>query len=119
MIRKLVESVIYGAIFSIPLIVSGMLISRIIIGDPKTLDFTLFVIGGIPIVIFLPSLLSSSKSGALHTPKVIFRKVDTLDQRDRNNASSGKEKSKFFSPATLVFAGLITWLAGYLLMNFA
>lgn len=110
MIRKLVEPVIYGTIISIPLILLGVLISLFILGDPKSLDLTLFIIGAIPLVIFLPSLISSSKSGALHTPKVIFRKVDTLERRNDNTAGSSKEKSRISSPAALVLAGLITWL---------
>ncbi len=70
---------------SIPLaaliIIVGYLIVFFILKNPQKTDFTLFVLGAIPIVIFLPSVFSQSKSGALHTPKVIFRKVETLEKK--------------------------------------
>ncbi len=93
---------------SIPLSVSiicfGYLFSSLILQDPKKLDLTLFVLGGIPIVIFLPSVFSQSKSGALHTPKVIFRKVETLERKETQEGNS------IFPALSYVLAGVLTWL---------
>jgi len=111
----MIEYIACGGIIAIPLIALAVLISRILIGNINSLDFTLFVIGAIPVVVFLPSVFSSSKSGALHTPKVVFRKVETLERRGHKDGRSGKESSNFFSPVSMVLAGLITWLVGYLL----
>jgi len=47
-----------------------------------------FALGAIPIVVFLPSVFSQSKSGALHTPKVIFRKVETLGKKEKQETES-------------------------------
>ncbi len=114
MIRKSFEYLLWSIPTSILLIVIGFLIANHIIGDPKTLDVTLFILGATPIVIFLPSVFSSSTSGALHTPKVIFRKVDTLERKEANSEDTGV-KISFSSPLSLVLAGLITWLVGLLL----
>ncbi|MFW2369070.1 MAG: hypothetical protein ACN4GW_21855 [Desulforhopalus sp.] len=93
---------------SIPLaaliICLGYLIVFFILKNPQKLDFTLFVLGAIPIIIFLPSVFSQSKSGALHTPKVIFRKVETLHRKE-------KQKSENIFPAlSYVIAGVIIWI---------
>ena len=116
--EKLLRKVIGYALWSIPasvfLIVSGFVITHYIIGTPDTLDFTLFVLGAIPIVFFLPSLFSKSTSGALHTPKVIFRKVQTPASTDADREAAENRISSS-SPLSLVLAGLTTWLAGLLL----
>ena len=86
----------------------GYVVVYFILDDPLKLDFTLFVLGGIPIVLFLPSLFSQSKSGALHTPKVIFRKVNTLEK------GSAKEKEDIFPALSYVLAGVITWVFSFI-----
>ncbi|WP_419174760.1 hypothetical protein [Desulfosediminicola sp.] len=102
------KNIILCLLRSIPLsaliIGFGYLYVFLIIQNPEKLDFTLFVLGSIPIVIFLPSVFSQSKSGCLHTPKVIFRKVDTLEKR-----GEGKTES-LFPALSYVLAGIITWL---------
>lgn len=80
-----------------------------ILNNPQKLDFTLFVLGTIPIVIFLPSVLSQSKSGALHTPKVIFRKVDTLERRE------DKETGNVFPALSYVISGFLTWIFSWII----
>jgi hypothetical protein len=112
MIKRLINNIFYGAIVSIPIIVLGLVIAYVVLADKNKLDLTLFILGAIPVVIFLPSLFSKSHSGALHTPKVIFRKVDTLKKREHPNLNDNKGKSNLLSPSTLVIAGVITWLVG-------
>lgn len=114
MIKRIFETICFGSIISIPIIVLGALVSNVILGDKNTLDMTLFILGAIPIVIFLPSIFSKSRSGALHTPKVIFRKVDTLKKRGESKQSDIGGQTKIFTPFALVFAGLITWLFSFL-----
>lgn len=81
-------------------------ITYYILNSPQKLDFTIFALGAIPIIIFLPSVFSQSKSGALHTPKVIFRKVDTLEKKEN-------KKTESYLPAlSYVLAGAIAWLFG-------
>jgi hypothetical protein len=82
----------------------GYLIAFFILKNQQNLDLTLFALGAIPIVIFLPSVFSQSKSGALHTPKVIYRKVDTLEKRERKGTES------IFPALSYVLAGFLTWI---------
>jgi hypothetical protein len=86
----------------------GYLAVHFILQDLQKLDVTLFVLGSIPIVLFLPSVFGQSKSGALHTPKVIFRKVETLERKDK------KEAESIFPALTNVIAGVLVWLYGWI-----
>lgn len=89
---------------SLVIICQGYFFVYFFLKDPLKLDFTLFAFGAIPIVIFLPSVFSQSKSGGLHTPKVIFRKVNTLERR-------GEEETENIFPAlSYVLAGILTWI---------
>jgi len=94
---------------SVVIISVGFLIVYLFFNYPESLDVTLFSLGAIPIVIFLPSVFSQSKSGALHTPKVIFRKVNTLDQKEK------KEKESIIPALSYVFAGILTWIISFLI----
>lgn len=114
MIKKSFEYVIKSITVSILLVVIGFLIAHFIVASPKSTDLTLFILGAVPIVLFLPSIFSNSTSGGLHTPKVMFRKVDTLEKNDAKNRSK-EDKVSFMSPHSLMIAGLLTWLAGFLL----
>ncbi len=101
--NKIISSLVRGIPLAALIICLGYLIVFFIVKNPQYLDFTLFVLGSIPVVIFLPSVFSQSKSGALHTPKVIFRKVETLER-------TGPQKAESIFPAlSYVFAGFITW----------
>lgn len=89
------------------LICIGYVCAYFFFDDMQKLDATLFGLGALPIVLFLPSVFGQSKSGALHTPKVIFRKVDTLEKKDK------KEAESIFPALTYVIAGVLTWLFGW------
>ena len=117
MIRKSFAYVLKSIPASVLLIATGYLIAYVILGNRNYLDFVLFVLGAIPVVLFLPSVFSSSSSGALHTPKVIFRKVETLKQSSKQGNAERTEIS-FLSPLPLVLAGIITWIFSILLFVF-
>lgn len=102
--KNLLPCVVRSVPLSLVIICLGYLFVHFILKDPQKLDFTLFAFGAIPIVIFLPSVFSQSKSGALHTPKVIFRKVDTLERRGK------KETDNIFPALSYVLAGILTWI---------
>jgi len=109
---RILLDVIYGFLLSVPIIALGLLISLVMLQDKATIDITLFALGALPIVIFLPSVLSKSKSGALHTPKVIYRKVETLERKEKDR---GDGKSGRYSELSFVVAGLVTWITGYII----
>ena len=94
---------------AIAIILLGYLISHLLLGKPQLLDFILFVLGAIPIILFSPSLFSQSKSGAIHTPKVIFRKVETSAVKESDNAE------EIFPALSCVLAGVLTWLFSLLI----
>lgn len=91
------------------LISVGYLVAYFLFNDLQKLDITLFALGALPIILFLPSLFSQSKSGALHTPKVIFRKVETLEKKEKREAES------IFPSLSYVIAGILTWLLGWII----
>lgn len=108
----IMNKIINCLVRSIPLaaliIIVAYLIVFFILKNPQKTDFTLFVLGAIPIVIFLPSVFSQSKSGALHTPKVIFRKVATLEKKEQ------RKTENIFPALSYVLAGIITWIFSFL-----
>lgn len=102
--KKILDCLVRSIPLSIIIVSIGYLIVYFILKNQHYLDFTFFVLGAIPIVIFLPSVFSQSKSGALHTPKVIFRKVDTLEKKER------KETENIFPALSYILAGVLTWI---------
>lgn len=106
--KKIIECFVRSLPLSIIIIGAGYLIAYFLIRKPQGLDATLFVLGAIPIVIFLPSVLSQSKSGAIHTPKVIFRKVETLEEK------KDKETENMFPALSYVLAGVLTWIFSFI-----
>ena len=102
--KEILDCLVRSIPLSIIIIGIGYLIVFIILKNPQNLDLTLFVLGAIPIIIFLPSVFSQSKSGALHTPKIIFRKVDTLEKK------TSKETENIFPALSSILAGIITWI---------
>lgn len=102
--NKIMSSFVRSIPLAALIICIGYLIAFFILKNPQYLDFTLFVLGSIPVVIFLPSVFSQSKSGALHTPKVIFRKVETLERKETQKAEN------IFPALSYVLAGILTWI---------
>jgi len=107
--KRIFDCLIRSLPLSATIIGIGYFTVYFILNNPQKLDFTLFVLGAIPIITFIPSLFSQSKSGAIHTPKVIFRKVDTLKKKGI------KETENTFPALSYVLAGVLTWLFGLII----
>ena len=102
--KNILQCLVRSLPLSLLLIGLGYLIAYLVLSNPQYLDFTLFTLGAIPVVIFLPSVFSQSKSGAIHTPKVIFRKVETLEKKQN------QKEEAIFPALSYVIAGVLTWL---------
>ena len=109
MIKKSSNVLISAATISALLILIAFIISYFVKYPVETI---LFFIGAIPMVIFIPGLLSSSTSGAIHTPKVIYRFVDSLTP-SKKTSQSDDPKSIFNDSLSWVIAGLILWVVSY------
>lgn len=112
MLDKLPRIVSYATLFSVPLMVIAVVIAYLFMGGRESMSTTLFMVGACPIIIFAPGLFSGSSSGALHTPKVVYRLVDTLTPRSRKS-SGDQSRSQFNDSLSWVLAGLILWLISY------
>ena len=113
MIKKVLKTIISAVVIAIPLLIVGMLISYLWVGSLKLLSAVLFVIGAIPVVVFSSGLLGRSTSGAIHTPKVIYRLVGTLTPKKNSSQSSQEIVSNFFSSLNWILAGVIIWIISY------
>lgn len=109
MIKQISSALISAATISVSLILIAFVISYVVKYPAGTI---LFIIGAIPIVIFSPGLLSSSTSGAIHTPKVFYRFVDTLTP-NKKTSQGGNSRSRFDDSLSWVVAGLILWIVSY------
>ncbi|BHH81868.1 hypothetical protein [Desulforhopalus sp. 52FAK] len=107
--RKIIGCLVRSLPVAAGLIGIGYVIVLFIIKNPQQFDFALFVVGAIPITIFLPSVFSQSKSGALHTPKVIFRKVESLEIKEKQISED------IFPALSYVLAGFLVWIFSWLI----
>jgi hypothetical protein len=106
-----------AVLISLPLFVISFVISYFFTSSIKTLGFVLFVIGAIAVFFYLPGLFSKSTSGALHTPKVIYRLVGTLDRKESNTQDSDERRSHIASTLSIILAGIILWIVSFLIQN--
>ncbi len=111
--RKVFRTIISAGIIATLFLLLGMLISYLWVGSLELLGIVLFVVGAIPIVVFSSGLLSRSTSGAIHTPKVIYRLVDTLTPKKNSSQSSQEITSSFFSSLNWILAAVIIWIISY------
>ena len=102
-----------AALFSLGLIAIGLLISFLFSDSNNSLGLILFALGAIPLVIFLPGLFGGGKSGALHTPKVIYRLVGTLTPENKSSQSGDERRANFNASLSWVLAGVIVWIVSY------
>ena len=109
MIKESSNVLISAATISVPLILVALVISYVV---TYPLGTVLFIIGAIPLIIFGPGLFSSSTSGAIHTPKVVYRFVDTLTPGKKTSASDD-QKTRFTASLSWVIAGLFLWIISY------
>lgn len=106
--------VVFTAILiSLPLFVISVAISYFFTSSMKTLGFVLFVIGAIPVFLYSPSLFSKSTSGSLHTPKVIYRLVGTLDRKENQSHNIDERRSHITSSLSIILSGVILWIVSF------
>ena len=113
MIGKAFKILISAALYSLLMIVVGLLVSFLFSDSQKSLGLILFVIGAIPLVIFLPGLFGGGKSGAIHTPKVIYRLVNTLSPTNKSSRDGDESRANFNASLIWVLAGVIVWIVSY------
>ena len=113
MIGKIFKILISAALSSLLLIIVGYLVSFLFSDSQKSLGLILFVVGAIPMVIFLPGLFGGGKSGAIHTPKVIYRVVNTLSPHNKSSQTGDDSRANFNASLNWVLAGVIVWIVSY------
>jgi len=113
MIEKVFKILFFAVLSSLPLLLIGYILSRFFAKSTESLGIILFIIGAIPLVLFSPGLFSGSTSGAIHTPKVIYRLVDTLTPHNKRYSNSEDPKSNFNFSLNWVLAGLLLWIVSY------
>ena len=113
MIGKTVRILIFVALASLVLIAVGLLVSYLFAESQNSLGLIFFVIGAIPLVIFLPGLLGGGKSGAIHTPKVFYRLVNTLSPDNKSYQDGDESRANFNASLIWVLAGAIVWVVSY------
>ena len=106
MIKKSSNVLISAASISAPLILIAFVISYFV---KYPLGTILFIIGAIPIIVFIPGVFSSSTSGAIHTPKVVYRFVNTLTPGKKTSQGDDSKSASL----SWVIAGLILWVISY------
>ncbi len=105
--------IISAGLTALALVVVGLLASFILADAKTSLGLILFVIGALPLVIFSPGLLGGGKSGAIHTPKVIYRLVDTLAPGKKASSPGAESRTEFDASLSWVLAGLMVWAVSY------
>ena len=138
MIIKSLKILFTAILIALPLLLLSYIISYFVKDSTKSLDFILFIVGAIPIISFGPGIFTRSTSGALHTPKVIWRLVGSSNQNENGshsgvlqipqviyrlvgsssqnkNGSQGgvDKKTNFAASLSLVLSGVLLWVASY------
>ncbi len=104
---------ISAALASLLLMAVGLLVSFLFSESQKSLGLIFFVVGAIPLVIFLPGLFGGGKSGAIHTPKVFYRLVNTLSPDNKPSQDGDESRADFNASLIWVLAGAIVWVVSY------
>jgi len=113
MTGRAVKIIISAVLSSLLLLLAGLLISFIFSNSQKSLGLIYFIVGALPLVIFAPGLFGGGKSGAIHTPKVIYRFVNTLGPAKKTSQSGDDSSANFNASLSWVLAGLIVWVISY------
>ena len=113
MTEKAVKIIITAILSSLVLLLIGLLVSLVFSRLNESLGLIYFIIGAIPLVIFSPGLFGGGKSGAIHTPKVIYRFVNTLGSGPKASQSGEDSNADFNASLSWVLAGLIVWAVSY------
>ena len=113
MTGRAAKIIISAILASLLLLLAGLLVSFVFSRLNDSLGLVYFIIGGIPLVIFSPGLFGGGKSGAIHTPKVIYRFVNTLGPGPKASQSGEDSNADFNASLSWVLAGLIVWVVSY------
>lgn len=139
MIIKSLKILFTAILIALPLLLISYAISYFIKDSTKSLDLILFIVGAIPIVSFGSGIFTRSTSGALHTPKVVWRLVGSSNQNEdgshsgallptpqiiyrlvgssnqnKNESQNGVDKKTHFAPSlSLVLSGVILWAVSF------
>ena len=113
MIGKAFRIFISAALASLLLLAVGLLVAFLLSESQKSLGLIFFVIGAIPLIIFLPGLLGGGQSGAIHTPKVFYRLVNTLSPDSKSSQERDESRANFDASLIWVLAGVIVWVVSY------
>ena len=135
MIIKSLRILFTSILIALPLLLLSYAISYFIKDSTKSLDLILVIVGAIPIVLFVSEIFTRSTSGALHTPKVIWRLVGSSNQNEdgthsgailptpqiiyrlvgstnqkKNESQNGvDQKTSFAASLSLLLSGVILW----------
>jgi hypothetical protein len=138
MIIKSLKILFTAILIALPLLLLSYAISYFIKDSTKS-DLILFLVGAILIVSFGPGIFTRSTSGALHTPKVIWRLVGSSNQNEdgshsgallptpqiiyrlvgssnqnKNESQNGvDQKTSFAASLSLVLSGVILWAVSF------
>jgi hypothetical protein len=113
MTGRAAKIIISAILSSLLLLLIGLLVSLVVSRLKDSLGLVYFIIGGIPLVIFSPGLFGGGKSGAIHTPKVIYRFVNTLGPGPKASQPGEDSNADFNASLSWVLAGLIVWAVSY------
>ena len=113
MTGRAIRIIISAVLSSLLLIAIALLISFIFSDSQKSPGLIFFIVGAIPLVIFSPGLFGGGKSGAIHTPKVVYRFVNTLAPDKKRSSDGDDSQADFNASLSWVLAGLIVWAVSY------
>lgn len=105
--KNILSCFVNSVLLAVVIIGMGYLFAYVFLNDPHKLGLSLFVLGGITMLLFIPSRLLGHPRGVLLTPKITyceFRKVDNLEQKEEN------ETENTFPAIIYVIAGALTWI---------
>ena len=107
MLISLIRVVLIATLVCLSITVLGLLIAYRLDGASGLI---FFILGAIPVALFLPGLFSHASSGVLHTPRVVYRMLDTLSRKLGHHPDP--VPNELTVSLAMVMAGLMVWLIG-------
>ena len=139
MVIKSLKILFTAILIALPLLLLSYAISYFIKDSAISLDLILFIVGAILIVVFGSEIFTRSTSGALHTPRVIWRLVGSSNQNEdgshsgallpmpqiiyrlvgssnqnKNETQSGVDpQTSYAASLSLILSGIILWAVSF------
>ena len=107
MLKSTIRIVLIATLVCLSITAVGLMISYRVDGSTGLI---FFILGAIPVGLFLPGLFSHATSGTLHTPRLVFRLIDSLSRKLGHHPDP--IPNEFTVSLALVLAGLMVWLIG-------